>query len=224
MNRSDLWFDRMNRSSSSRRPPPRPRRDAILLFSSSDPQGQKGLVPAWPLVPGIDAAGVVTASDDPAWAIGDTAVLTGNKIGQHFDGGYATQLRAQAGDPTHDHAIHHHGARRLRNERLSLSPSLSREPLRVTDRAAAATRRRRDDRRAGSSSRPRASRQPTRWRSAPPASRRCSASTTSRCARREGSAPSRRKHRLSLAAAAVPRVCRAARVTAPRMLTRRAWC
>ena len=124
MTRSDLWFDRLNRSPPSRRPPPRPRRDAILLFSSSDPQGQKGLVPAWPLVPGIDAAGVVTASDDPAWAIGDTAVLTGNKIGQHFDGGYATQLRAQAGDPTRTTMPSATTARGASEERAPLSLSL----------------------------------------------------------------------------------------------------
>ena len=66
-------------------------KDAMIL------QGRPGLVPAWPIVPGIDAAGVVVASDDPAWREGDEAVITGNKIGQHFDGGYSTLLRAQAG-------------------------------------------------------------------------------------------------------------------------------
>ena len=66
-------------------------KDAMIL------QGMKGLVPAWPIVPGIDAAGVVVASDDPEWKEGDEAVLTGNKIGQHFDGGFSTLLRAQAG-------------------------------------------------------------------------------------------------------------------------------
>ena len=66
-------------------------KDAMIL------QGRPGLVPAWPIVPGIDAAGVVVASDDPAWREGDAAVITGNKIGQHFDGGYATLLRVQAG-------------------------------------------------------------------------------------------------------------------------------
>ena len=66
-------------------------KDAMIL------QGRPGLVPAWPIVPGIDAAGVVVASDDLAWREGDEAVIAGNKIGQQLDGSYSTLLRAQAG-------------------------------------------------------------------------------------------------------------------------------
>mmetsp|Transcript_37918 Transcript_37918/g.69100 ORF Transcript_37918/g.69100 Transcript_37918/m.69100 type:complete len:410 (+) Transcript_37918:37-1266(+) len=59
-------------------------------------QGQKGVVTPpgrFPIVPGIDAAGEVV---DGAWT-GSSArvVITGQKIGQHFDGGYSQLLRVK---------------------------------------------------------------------------------------------------------------------------------
>eukprot|EP00439_Symbiodinium_sp_Y106_P085150 s14_g27.t1 len=65
-------------------------KDAMIL------QGQHGVVRKFPIVPGIDFAGVVVESHSPLWNPGDEVVLTGNKIGQHFDGGYAEFCRVQA--------------------------------------------------------------------------------------------------------------------------------
>ena len=78
-------------------------------------QGQAGLVHRYPTVPGIDAAGVVIASDagdkDNAphsqgtrpglpymvgeLPVGTEVTITGNKIGQHFDGGFSQLLRVK---------------------------------------------------------------------------------------------------------------------------------
>jgi acrylyl-CoA reductase (NADPH) len=84
--------------------------------------GQRGVVPAFPIVPGIDGAGVVLAArpdplapllaslvlpdgDEKRRALetaagfepGDEVVVTGNKIGQMFDGAMATWLSCKAG-------------------------------------------------------------------------------------------------------------------------------
>ena len=58
--------------------------------------GQKGVVKEWPLVPGIDYAGRVARSRSPLWREGDSVLLTGNKAGQFFDGGYAERASSQA--------------------------------------------------------------------------------------------------------------------------------
>ena len=58
--------------------------------------GQKGVVREWPLVPGIDYAGTVVRSASPLWREGDAVLLTGNKAGQFFDGGYAERATCQA--------------------------------------------------------------------------------------------------------------------------------
>ncbi|NAZ36260.1 MDR family oxidoreductase [Rubellimicrobium sp. CFH 75288] len=57
--------------------------------------GQGGLVRDWPHVAGIDFAGVVEASDDPAWRPGDEVVLTGWRVGETRWGGYATRARVR---------------------------------------------------------------------------------------------------------------------------------
>ena len=54
--------------------------------------GQKGVVRQYPIVGGIDYAGVVAKSSSPLWKEGDAVVLTGNKAGQYFDGGYAERM------------------------------------------------------------------------------------------------------------------------------------
>jgi acrylyl-CoA reductase (NADPH) len=59
-------------------------------------KGMKGVVPEYPIMPGIDAAGEVVSSDDAAFVVGDRVVVTGNKIGQHFDGGYSQFLRVKS--------------------------------------------------------------------------------------------------------------------------------
>ena len=51
--------------------------------------GQKGVVKQFPIVGGIDYAGVVVKSTNPLWSEGEAVVLTGNKAGQFFDGGYS---------------------------------------------------------------------------------------------------------------------------------------
>eukprot|EP00434_Breviolum_minutum_P021817 symbB.v1.2.019255.t1/scaffold1570.1/size113886/7 len=59
-------------------------------------QGMHGVVRRFPIVPGIDMAGVVEESASPLFNAGDEVVLTGNKIGQHCDGGYSELCRVQA--------------------------------------------------------------------------------------------------------------------------------
>lgn len=55
-----------------------------------------GLVRAYPHVAGVDFAGVVEASDDPRYAVGDRVVLTGWRVGEVHWGGYATRARVRA--------------------------------------------------------------------------------------------------------------------------------
>ena len=59
-------------------------------------QGRTGVVPSFPIVPGIDAAGTVIDTTSQDFTIGDEVVVTGNKIGQHFDGGFSQLLRVKA--------------------------------------------------------------------------------------------------------------------------------
>ena len=49
-----------------------------------------------PLVPGIDFAGRVLASDDPRYRAGDRVVLTGWGLGERHWGGYAQRARVKA--------------------------------------------------------------------------------------------------------------------------------
>ncbi len=55
-----------------------------------------GLVRKYPHVPGIDFAGVVEASADPRYAVGDRVVLTGWRVGEVHWGGYAQKARVKA--------------------------------------------------------------------------------------------------------------------------------
>ncbi len=50
-----------------------------------------------PLVPGVDLAGVVVASDDPALAVGAEVLAHGGDLGVSRHGGYAGYARVQAG-------------------------------------------------------------------------------------------------------------------------------
>lgn len=59
-------------------------------------KGMHGVVRSFPIVPGIDMAGVVQESSSSLFNAGDEVVLTGNKIGQHCDGGYSELCRVQA--------------------------------------------------------------------------------------------------------------------------------
>lgn len=54
-----------------------------------------GLVRRYPHVPGIDFAGTVEASDNPAYGPGDKVVLTGWRVGEAHWGGYAQKARVR---------------------------------------------------------------------------------------------------------------------------------
>ena len=56
--------------------------------------GKSPVVRKWPMVPGIDFAGNVTASEDPAWEIGDAVILNGWGVGEGHWGGLAQNARA----------------------------------------------------------------------------------------------------------------------------------
>lgn len=51
----------------------------------------------WPLVPGIDLAGVVEASDHPGWRPGDRVTVNGWDLGEKHWGGMAQKARVEAG-------------------------------------------------------------------------------------------------------------------------------
>ncbi len=55
--------------------------------------GKSPVVRSYPMVPGIDLAGVVEHSDDPAWAPGDKVVLNGWGVGEGHWGGLAGKAR-----------------------------------------------------------------------------------------------------------------------------------
>ncbi|MDE2147900.1 MAG: oxidoreductase [Burkholderiales bacterium] len=55
--------------------------------------GRSPVVRKWPMVPGIDFAGTVAASDDPRWQPGDPVVLNGWGVGESHWGGLAQRAR-----------------------------------------------------------------------------------------------------------------------------------
>ncbi|QAZ40392.1 oxidoreductase [Methylibium sp. Pch-M] len=55
--------------------------------------GRGAVVKHWPLVPGIDLAGVVERSSDPAWQPGDRVVVNGWGLGETEWGGLAQKAR-----------------------------------------------------------------------------------------------------------------------------------
>ncbi len=59
--------------------------------------GRGAVVRQWPMVPGIDLAGVVEASRDPAWKAGDRVVVTGWGLGETRFGGLAHKARLDPG-------------------------------------------------------------------------------------------------------------------------------
>lgn len=58
--------------------------------------GNPGVTKNYPHVPGIDAAGVVVASDSDEFRIGDKVLVTGYDLGSNIDGGYAELIRVPA--------------------------------------------------------------------------------------------------------------------------------
>jgi acrylyl-CoA reductase (NADPH) len=57
--------------------------------------GKAPVVRSFPLVPGIDFAGTVTASDHPRWKAGDQVVLNGFGVGEGHWGGLAQMARVK---------------------------------------------------------------------------------------------------------------------------------
>lgn len=55
--------------------------------------GNRGVTRSYPHTPGIDAAGVVAASRDPRFAVGDAVVCTGFDLGMDTPGGFAEYVR-----------------------------------------------------------------------------------------------------------------------------------
>ncbi len=66
-------------------------KDALAVTNASP------IVRSWPMVPGIDLAGTVTASEDDASAVGDAVVVNGWEIGEKHWGGYAQKARVRSG-------------------------------------------------------------------------------------------------------------------------------
>jgi acrylyl-CoA reductase (NADPH) len=59
--------------------------------------GRGAVVRSWPLVPGIDLAGTVTASRSSDWKPGDKVVVTGWGLGENHWGGLTQRARLDAG-------------------------------------------------------------------------------------------------------------------------------
>lgn len=59
--------------------------------------GRGAIVRQWPMVPGVDLAGVVESSRDPRWQPGDRVVVTGWGLGEQHWGGLGQRARL-AGD------------------------------------------------------------------------------------------------------------------------------
>jgi len=64
-------------------------KDGLIL------QGLGRLVRQYPHVPGIDFAGRVLSSDNPAWREGDPVLLTGWRVGEAHWGGYGQKARVK---------------------------------------------------------------------------------------------------------------------------------
>ena len=58
--------------------------------------GKSPIIRQFPLIPGIDLAGTVTSSRDPAYQAGDAVVLNGWGVGEAHNGGLAQQANLKA--------------------------------------------------------------------------------------------------------------------------------
>ncbi|MDP4823152.1 MAG: acryloyl-CoA reductase, partial [Aestuariivirgaceae bacterium] len=57
--------------------------------------GKAPIIRSYPLVPGIDFSGTVTASDNSNWKPGDKVLLNGWGVGEGHHGGYAARARVK---------------------------------------------------------------------------------------------------------------------------------
>ncbi len=55
------------------------------------------IVRTWPMIPGVDFAGTVSASDNSGFAVGDRVVLNGWEVGEKHWGGLGQKARVDAG-------------------------------------------------------------------------------------------------------------------------------
>src|SRR4029077_17677559 len=58
--------------------------------------GKPGVIRKFPMVPGVDLAGVVAESSSPEWKPGDEVVVTGFGLSETLWGGYAELARLDA--------------------------------------------------------------------------------------------------------------------------------
>ncbi|MEN8205394.1 MAG: YhdH/YhfP family quinone oxidoreductase [Pseudomonadota bacterium] len=58
--------------------------------------GRGNILRSFPLIGGIDAAGVVVSSDDPRFRSGDEVLVTGCGLGENHDGGFSEVVRVPA--------------------------------------------------------------------------------------------------------------------------------
>ena len=58
--------------------------------------GNRGVTRNYPHTPGVDASGVVTASDDPRFVAGDEVLVTSYDLGMNTDGGLGEYIRVPA--------------------------------------------------------------------------------------------------------------------------------
>ena len=58
--------------------------------------GKAPVVRRFPMIPGIDLAGTVVASSNPAWKAGDRVILDGFGLGETHLGAYAQKARVKA--------------------------------------------------------------------------------------------------------------------------------
>lgn len=58
--------------------------------------GNKGVTRNYPHTPGIDASGVVAASDSDKWQVGDHVIVTGYDLGMNTHGGFSEYIRVPA--------------------------------------------------------------------------------------------------------------------------------
>lgn len=65
-------------------------KDALSAF------GNKGVTKRYPHTPGVDAAGVIEATTDPKFKIGDEVIVTGYDMGMNTCGGFGQYIRVPA--------------------------------------------------------------------------------------------------------------------------------
>lgn len=59
--------------------------------------GARGVVDRYPIVPGVDLAGTVAASDDPRIGVGERVVVNGCRMGERHWGGHSERARVPGG-------------------------------------------------------------------------------------------------------------------------------